>query len=357
MNHLLIATAAFALLASAAHAQDPHAGHAMPPKPAADPHAGHVMPPPPAADPHAGHVMLKAPADPHAGHVMPAPAADPHAGHTPPAAPADPHAGHAMPANPHAGHAVTGAQLPVGTGAAPPSATDNLADRVFDPVRMERSRAVLRTEHGGMTLSRTMVERLELRPASGPDVYAWEGEFRYGGDIDRLVLKTEGEGHGDDLEDAEVQVLYSRAVGPYFDLQAGVRQDFQPRPRRTYAVAGFEGLAPYWFELEGALFLSNKGDLSARLEGSYDLRLTQRLILEPRGELDFQAQDVAELGVGSGLSKAELGLRLRYEIRREFAPYVGVNFERSFGRTADFARAAGEDRSDTRFVLGLRAWF
>jgi copper resistance protein B len=120
---------------------------------------------------------------------------------------------------------------------------------------------------------------------------------------------------------------------------------------------GIEGLAPYWFEVEGALFLSNKGDLFARLEGSYDLRFTQQLILEPRVEVNLQAQDVPELGEGAGLSDAEVGLRLRYEVRREFAPYVGVHYERKFGDTADLARAAGEDRDDLRVVLGLRAWF
>ncbi len=362
MNRLLLTAAAFALIASTAQAQDPHAGHSPPPSPA-DPHAGHAMP---AADPHAGHAMPAAPsADPHAGHVMPASpsAPDPHAGHTMPAAPsaADPHAGHAMPAappsDPHAGHVMTGETLPVGDAPAPPSAQDHLADGLFGGAAMERARAVLRQEHGGMALSRTMIERLELRPGDGRDVYAWEADFRYGGDINRLVVKTEGEGVRGDLEAAELQVVYSRAIGPYFDLQAGVRQDFKPTPRRTYATLGFEGLAPYWFELEGALFLSNTGALSARLEASYDLRLTQRLILEPRGELSFAAQDTPALEVGSGLSSAELGLRLRYEIWREVAPYVGVNYERRFGRTADFARAHGEEVSDTRFVIGLRAWF
>lgn len=343
MSRPLLFTALLALLSMAAQAQ------------AQDPHAGHKIPPPAAA------------ADPHAGHVMPAPpapAADPHADHATPTAPgnSDPHLGHAMPTiDPHAGHMMSapaaGAQLPVGAAPAPPAATDHLADNLYGRARMDQARAVLRQEHGGMTLSRTMIDRLEVRPASGRDAYAWEGEFRYGGDIDRMVIKSEGEGVRGDLEDAEVEVLYSHAIGPYFDLQAGVRQDIEPRPRRTYAVVGFEGLAPYWFEVEGALFLSNKGDLSARLEGSYDLRLTQRLILEPRGEVNLAAEDARALGVGSGLSKIEVGLRLRYEIERQFAPYVGVNLERRLGRTADFARAAGEDVSDARFVFGLRAWF
>lgn len=357
MNRLLILSMASAALAGSAAAQpaDPHAGHTMPAQAAqapADPHAGHAMPAKPPADPHAGHNMPSAPADPHAGHRLPEqPAADPHAGHQMPAqaAPsADPHAGHA---------AQTGADLPVGSAAPPAPITDAAADRVFPRDQMDRGRAILRAEHGGSRLSKTMVDVFELRP--GDDAaYAWEAEFRYGGDIDRFVLKTEGEGDVDHrLESGEVQALWSRAVGPYFDVQAGVRQDFAPRGR-TYAVLGFEGLAPYWFDVEGALFLSSKGDVSARLEGAYDLRLTQRLILQPRAELDLSAGDVPELGVGSGLSSAELGLRLRYELGlRELAPYVGVTYERSFGRTADFARAAGEDVDEVRAVFGLRAWF
>lgn len=342
MNRLILLGVLPALLSAAAQAQTP------------DPHAGHVMP---AAAPPAGASAPSPTADPHVGHAMPAKPADPHAGHAMPGAPADPHAGHTTPA-PMTAETMTGAQLPVGDAPAPTPPGDRLADAVFGRAAMEPARDLLRREHGGAMLSKTMIDTLEVRPGDGPDGYAWEGEFRYGGDINRLVLKSEGEGaFGEHLEQAEVQALYSRAIGPYFDLQAGVRQDFQPRPRRTYATVGFEGLAPYWFEVEGALFLSNKGDVSARFEGSYDLRITQRLILEPRVEANLEAQDVPELGVGAGLSDAEVGLRLRYEIRREFAPYVGVHYERKFGETADLARAAGEDRDDLRVVLGVRAWF
>ncbi len=114
---------------------------------------------------------------------------------------------------------------------------------------------------------------------------------------------------------------------------------------------------PYWFEVEASLFLSDRGDFFGRLEGSHDLRLTQRLILQPRIELELAAQNVPDANIGSGLSSAEFGLRLRYDIRKEFAPYIGVNFEKNFGKTADFARAAGEENDDTTVVIGLRAWF
>jgi copper resistance protein B len=358
---LLLAAAATPALAQPA---DPHAGHKMPaPAAPADPHAGHVMPKAEPADPHAGHKMPAPAADAHAGHTMPAaPAADPHAGHVmPKAAPADPHAGHQMPApaaDPHAGHAMPGAPpAAISSAPPPPVPTDHAADRVFSPADMAAARETLRREHGVMRWTTVMVETAEVRPTGHGEGYGWEASASYGGDIHRAVLKTEGDGAEGDLERAEVQALYSRAVGPYFNVQAGVRQDFEPRPRRTYAVLGVEGLAPYWFEVGAAAFLSDKGDLSARLEASYDLRLTQQLILEPRGELTLTASDDRAIGVGSGLTDLELGLRLRYALTPEFGPYVGVNWERKLGDTADLARAANEARSDTRLVLGIRAWF
>src|SRR3546814_113950 len=188
----------------------------------------------------------------------------------------------------------------------------------------------------------------EYQARAGRDGYRWDGEAFVGGDINRFWLKSEGEGSfGDRLESAEVQALYSRAIGPYFNLQAGVRQDFGQGPNRTYATVGFEGLAPYMFEVEGALFLSNKGDLLARLGGYYDQRITQRLVLQPRVELNLSVQDVPENRLGSGLTNAELGLRLRYEITRQFAPSIGVSYDAKTGRTADFARADGEDPTTT----------
>lgn len=322
----LIGLLAAALATAAAAAQDPHAGHTMP-APTADPHAGHRAAPP-AADPHAGHAMPASPAttDPHAGHDMGASA-------------------------PRA----TGAQLPVGDAPAPRPIADHAADRMFGPAAMVRARDILAREHGGEPASKLQADLLEWAPEDG--AYGWEAEGRWGGDIHRLAFKTEGEGHrGEGVEAAEVQVLYSRAVGRYTDVQAGLRYDLEPRSR-AYAALGVDSMLPYWFEAEGALFLSDRGDLLARLEGSYDLRLTQRLTLQPRAELEYAAQDIPETGTGSGLSTAELSLRLRYEIRREFAPYIGLSHEHAFGDTADFRRAGGEGRTTTRVVVGLRAWF
>lgn len=244
---------------------------------------------------------------------------------------------------------------PVGNEPPPPVPTDHAADRVFDPAVMQAARDQLQREHGGAIVSQVMLNLFEAGDDDG--FYRWDGEAWIGGDIHRLVFKSEGEGDEEEFESGEVQLLYSRAIAPYFDLQAGVRYDFEPSPNRAYAVVGLEGVAPYWFELDGALFLSDHGEVSARAEGSYDIRLTQRLALQPRAELSFSAEDIPELGVGSGLSEGEFGLRLRYEIRREFAPYVGFSFEEKYGRTADFARADGEDPSESRIVIGLRAWF
>ncbi|EGF93780.1 copper resistance protein B [Asticcacaulis biprosthecium C19] len=237
----------------------------------------------------------------------------------------------------------------------PPPATDHLADRYFDSAQMAEARHMVHMEHGAMNLSNVMFDRLELRPDDGG--YAWDTEFRYGGDIHRLVVKSEGEGSNEDgVEDAEVQILYSRAITPYFDIQAGIRQDFEPQPR-TYLTLGTEGIFPYWFDVEGAVFLSNEGELLARAKGTYDLRLTQRMILQPSAEVTFSAQDIPELEIGSGLSSVELGLRLRYEIRREFAPYIGIVYERKFGDAADFVRLSGKNPESTKVVIGLRAWF
>lgn len=273
-----------------------------------------------------------------------------HETHEAPASPA--------PADAHEGHAGHGAAAPDMSAAPPPVPTDHAADRLYPPDRMAAARAQMRREHGDLRWSQILLETAELRLGDGDEGYAWEGRASFGGDINRFTLKSEGDGEFEgDLYELEFQALYTRAIGPYFDLQAGLRHDIEPDPETAYAVLGIDGLAPYWFEIETAVFLSEDGDLSARLEGSYDLRVTQRLVLEPRAELNFAAQDVPALGVGSGLSDAELGLRLRYEITPAFAPYIGVHHEEAFGDTGDFARAAGRDTSDTRVVIGLRAWY
>jgi copper resistance protein B len=223
---------------------------------------------------------------------------------------------------------------------------------------MADAQRALRREHGGGTFRQLLFNLAEYQARKGRDGYRWDGEAWLGGDVDRFVVKSEGSGSfGGDIESAEVQALYSRALDPYWNFQAGVRQDLGPGPRRTYAAIGVEGVAPYWLDLEATLFLSNKGDLIGRIEANYDQRITQDLVLQPRAELNLAAQDVPENAIGAGLSDIELGLRLRYEDAREFAPYVGVSWERKLGATADYARARGERSEGMSFVAGIRTWF
>jgi copper resistance protein B len=306
--------------------------------------------------------LLAVAQDPHAGHGQPSqttPAPnppDPHASHQKPPDKNDPHAGHVMPTGEGDIAEGTAAGLPVGDSLPPAVIRDNAADATYGTASMARARDVLSDEHGGALVSKLMSNILELTMTSGEEGYRWDVEGWYGGDLHRFVFKTEGEGPGGEVDSAEMQALYSRAVGRYTDLQAGVRYDFQPNGL-AYAAVGIETLLPYWFDVEGALFLSEQGDVFARLEGSYDLRFTQRLILQPRLEVTLSAQDVPESDMGSGFSSAEVGLRLRYDIRREFAPYLGVNFERSLSRTADLVRASGGEVSETTVVVGVRGWF
>ncbi|RIV84014.1 copper resistance protein B [Aurantiacibacter xanthus] len=222
---------------------------------------------------------------------------------------------------------------------------------------MAASRAAVAREVSGLPVYWFQADRAEYRVRGGQDGYLWDVQGYYGGDLDKFWFKSEGEGNfGGELESAELQGLWSHAIGPWWDLQAGVRQDFTG-PERTHAVVGIQGLAPYLFEVDAAAFLSTSGDVTARFEAELDQRITQRLILQPRAELNLAAQDIPELGVGAGLDSAELGLRLRYEFTRQFAPYVGIEQEWKVGSSADFARAADEDPSVTNFVFGVRFWF
>ena len=204
-----------------------------------------------------------------------------------------------------------------------------------------------------------LVDELEYRARDGSDLIVWEGQARIGNDDHKVALKSRGEYEIDDrkVETAEFQLLYMRPVDPFADIQVGLRHDFKPDPDRTYAVLGINGLAPQWFEVDASAFLSDQGDASARFEAEYDILLTQRLVLQPTAEMNVALSDDRPTGVGAGISDVELGLRLRYEITREFAPYIGVNWERQFGDTAAKTRGAGDDVSETTLVAGVRFWF
>ncbi|MES1991683.1 MAG: copper resistance protein B [Pseudomonadota bacterium] len=184
----------------------------------------------------------------------------------------------------------------------------------------------------------------------------WEGEGWYGGDLDKIVLRTKGEMQNGHVEASELWGLWSRNVSDFWDLQAGVRQDIDPHPT-TSLVIGVEGMLPQFIETHAHGFVSTRGDVSARLEQSIDLAITQRLILEPHTELNVYASDVPELAIGSGISSIEAGAQLRYEVTRKFAPYVDLVYETATGNTARIKRNNGDDPSDLTLRIGLRIAF
>ncbi len=200
--------------------------------------------------------------------------------------------------------------------------------------------------------------RLEADTGAGRDgsVSSWHFNGWVGSDTNKLWLKSEGENSDGDTHQAEFWALYSRNIATFWDAQIGVRQDGEPRST-SYLVAGFEGLAPYFFETEAHVFINNNGDVTARLRQENDLLITQRLITQPYGELNFSAQDVPEQEIGAGFTSGELGIQTRYEFTRKFAPYIDVRYERKFGETASIARDDGESRDDLIASIGLRLMF
>lgn len=214
-----------------------------------------------------------------------------------------------------------------------------------------------------MRFNYVSIDRLEFSSGNAPDALHLDAQGWYGGDRDKFWWKAEGthQIQGSSAGEGELQALYSRLVAPFWDFQAGLRYDrtWGPGPAhgRAFAVIGFTGLAPYWFEVEPALFVSQDGDVSARLSVTYDALLTQRLVLQPRLDVNAALQDVTKFGVGGGFNNVEFGLRLRYEIRREFAPYIGVTWSRQLGATADLARAGGATVDEVRVVAGVRLWW
>ena len=206
-------------------------------------------------------------------------------------------------------------------------------------------------------LVKLMLDQLERRGSGDDRVDSWDAEAWVGKDLHKLWFKSQGERMSGRTENAELQLLYSKAMATYWDFQTGVRHDFEPSPSRTWLAVGFNGLAPYFFKIDTAFFVGESGRTAFRAEAEYDLLLTQRLVVTPEIEANFFGKNDPDIGIGSGLSDIEAGLRLRYEIRREFAPYIGIHWSRQYGRTADFSRAAGESTSDTQIAVGLRAWF
>ena len=186
--------------------------------------------------------------------------------------------------------------------------------------------------------------------------FRWQGEGWVGTDMNRLWLRSEGELTNGNLEDGQQEVLYDRPISSFFDVQGGMRYDLDSRPGRGWFALGVDGLAPSFFHVSATAYASDTGHYAAKLEGSYDLLLTQRLILQPQAELNFYTKDDPGRRIGSGLSDLDSGVRLRYEVSRKFAPYIAVTYANKFEQSADFARLNGERTSDLRFTLGIRAW-
>lgn len=213
------------------------------------------------------------------------------------------------------------------------------------------------TVHDDAIVTYVLFDQLEWQTGDGVTGLSWDNKGWVGGDINRFWFRTEGEIEDGDLADAEAHALYGRAIARWWDLVVGVRQDMRPGPARTWAAVGLQGLAPYWFEVEATAYVGESGRTHLRLESEYELLMTNRLVLQPLVELDLYGKSDPERGLGSGLSSMNAGVRLRYEIRREFAPYLGVTWNRKFFGTADLANAEGGDTSSARLALGVRVWF
>lgn len=200
--------------------------------------------------------------------------------------------------------------------------------------------------------------RLETDYGGGKNgaVAGWDFDGWIGGDDNKLWLKSEGENADGEIEQAEFWALYSRNVATFWDAQIGLRHDTQP-VSASYLTIGFNGLAPYYFETEAHLFISNEGDVSARLREENDFLVTQKLVLQPYVEVNLFAQDVPEQDIGAGIADGEIGLQARYEITRKFAPYVDVSYSRKFGETSSIAKNNGEDNDELIGSIGLRLMF
>lgn len=215
----------------------------------------------------------------------------------------------------------------------------------------------MRHEEVDLQLGSLRVDRLERVSDDDNSSAAYDIQGWYGSGYDRAVIKAEGSADGGRVDEGRAELLWSRAIAPFWDAQLGLRRDHGAGPGRNWLAIGVQGLAPYWFELGATAYLGDQGRSALRLDAEYELLLTQRLILQPALEAEILGKRDAERQEGSGLSEAVAGLRLRYEIRREFAPYIGIEWAGKFGSTADYARMAGERRAQTRTVAGLRFWF
>jgi copper resistance protein B len=287
--------------------------------------------------------------DPHAGHDMPVPAA--------PTEPMD----HSK--MEHGAGSKSDPSMPMDHSAMGHDKESVAQPRTPIPAVTDADRAAAAAPSGGHPAHDNsiqhyvLLDRLEGWDADPGTGTAWAMQGWLGTDLNRLWLRSEGERVDGRTESADLEVLYGRSVARWWDVVAGVRHDFNPGGSQNLAAIGVMGLAPYMFEVQATGYIGQSGQTAARIEVEYEMLLTNRLILQPMVEVDFYGRNDERRGIGSGLSTAEAGLRLRYEITRQFAPYFGIVREQAFGRTADFRRAEGEDSNDTRVIAGFRIWF
>ena len=268
----------------------------------------------------------------------------------------------AMPRMDHSMHDMDHAHGRTGVSAQPmPHAHDSTAPD--EPRSADYSDGIGHSGMPGMhmidnrPLAMLRFDQLETTHSRHENGQAWAVQGWYGNDGNKLWLRSEGERRRGRVDDAEVELLWNHAVASFWDTQLGVRQDLGDGPPRRWAAFGIQGLAPYWFELEATAYVGRSGRTAARLHAEYELLFTQRLILQPEFELNLHGRNDATTRTGRGLSDTKLGLRLRYEIRRELAPYIGVVWTHRYGASADYVRQDGEPATDREFVAGLRLWF
>jgi copper resistance protein B len=211
--------------------------------------------------------------------------------------------------------------------------------------------------HGRSMHAFVLFDQLEWQAAAHRSGINLDSRGWVGFDRDRLWFRIEGDSEEGRVGEAQVHALYSRQFSRWWDVVAGIRQDFQPGPAQTWAAIGVQGLAPYWFEVEATAYVGASGRTQLRFEVEYELLVTNRLVLQPLAEVEVHGKSDPERGTGAGLSATDVGIRLRYELKREFAPYLGVTWNRKYGKTADYAEAAGDSSGGARLVTGLRLWF
>lgn len=268
------------------------------------------------------------------------------------------HSSHQPSEDPHAHH---GPATPPAADASQPTASEQghvPPDPPQSPLRpmSEHEMTELMQMEDDAPFGQVLFDQLEWREHDHADVQAWEIQAWYGSDYDKLWLQSEGTRENGDTH-GRVEAMWDHVVSRWWSVQTGMRQDFGTGPSRTWLDVGLRGLAPYFFEIDAGLYIGEGGRTALRFSGEYDLLLTQRLILQPEVEISAYGKDDPRNLIGSGLATIEIGLRLRYEIRRELAPYVGLYWERKFGETADLVRDNNGDAEDLSLLTGLRVWF